>query len=659
MYLSGANTRRLKGALKPLLRAAPLSRSAVSRVVQSLKDAVDRWRQRRLDHLDVAYVYLDAIALRIRQAGRVVSTPVLVAVAVLTDGNKQLVALEMCGSESQVAWKGFLDDLVARGLTRPHLCIIDGCPGLRSALDLVWAKVTVQRCAVHKLRNLERKAPKHALHEMKADYHRIVYAADAAAARAAYDDFVTAWRKRCPGVVRSLDEAGEELLTCYRFPKSQWKTLRTTNVIERLNGEFRRRVKTQASLPTEDAALIDLALQPRRQRPGQAAPHRRLARHRARAQPKRAADGESGSMRSCYTAARMRPLTKARPLDDEALRKIGTERGAWQMRASFLGAQALPDLRLRLRATFRGCCFAILTTLIVLSGCHPAPKPSRTLTEAESPRPQIKTEPLRDNEVLTPWPSVLPCEVFARIVADITSESEERFEWIGPRARLELTGRYVLGLPPRGRPAPGTLARERPSRLAWGHDVPPIVTLTARCADGWGAIEWTCGRLPRDGCTIEVRYPRPPLTGTRGRDCPDRYHARAALAPVERMRPYLDDALTLIGRVCAGGRCSALVDGVVPRLRALRAVAPWQIEPVFPTTEWKLTSDKESVELSCNEQPVTGFDRCMLEIDDFAYQQEESLRDCAAGGENLLLPNGIDFIREEARGFVIGGTALH
>ncbi|MGZ4190443.1 MAG: hypothetical protein ACXVQ5_11475, partial [Actinomycetota bacterium] len=150
----------------------------------------------------------------------------------------------------------------------------------------------------------------------------------------------------------------------------------------------------------------------------------------------------------------------------------------------------------------------------------------------------------------------------------------------------------------------------------------------------------------------------PPSTGTRGRDCPDRYHARAALPPVERMRLYLDDALALIGRVCVGGRCSALVDGLMPRLRAVRAVAPWQIEPVFPGTEWKLTSGEESVELSCNEQPATGFDRCMLEIEDFAYQQEEGLRDCAGGGENLLLRNGIDSLREEARGFVVGGAAL-
>jgi putative transposase len=256
VYLSGANTRRLKGALRPLLRAAPLSRSAVSRVVQTLKGALDQWRKRKLDDLDVAYVYLDAIALRVRQANRVVSTPVLAAVAVLTDGTKQLVSLEMCGSESYEAWKGFLDDLVARGLKTPRRCVVDGNPGLRSALDMVWSKMPVGRCAVHKLRNLLRKAPKHAHDEVKADFHRIVYAESEAAAREAYKNFVATWKSRCPAVVRSLDEAGDELLTFYRFPKSQWKVLRTTNVIERLNGEFRRRVKTQASLPTEDSALV-------------------------------------------------------------------------------------------------------------------------------------------------------------------------------------------------------------------------------------------------------------------------------------------------------------------------------------------------------------------------------------------------------------------
>lgn len=255
-YLAGTNTRRIKGALRPLLKAAPLSRSAVSRVVGTLKGSLDAWRSRSLAGLEVVYLYLDAIALRVRTAGKVVSMPVLAAVAVLADGQKQLLALEMCGSESNEAWKGFLDDLVARHLGAPLLCVIDGNAGLRRAVQLVWPKAAVQRCAVHKLRNMQRKAPKHAQDEIADDFHQIVYAKDGDAAEAARDAFRDKWEKSCPGVVRSLDEGGEELLTFYRFPRQQWKTIRTTNVIERLNGEFRRRVKTQGSLPTEDSALI-------------------------------------------------------------------------------------------------------------------------------------------------------------------------------------------------------------------------------------------------------------------------------------------------------------------------------------------------------------------------------------------------------------------
>jgi len=106
------------------------------------------------------------------------------------------------------------------------------------------------------LRNLERKAPKHVLAEIREDFHRIAYAASAEAARAAYATFERTWGKRCPGIVASLREGGDELLTFFTYPRAQWKTLRTTNTIERLHEEFRRRVKTQGSLPNEDAALI-------------------------------------------------------------------------------------------------------------------------------------------------------------------------------------------------------------------------------------------------------------------------------------------------------------------------------------------------------------------------------------------------------------------
>ncbi|HXU88111.1 MAG TPA: transposase [Methylomirabilota bacterium] len=149
---------------------------------------------------------LDAFALRVRSAGRVVSAPMLGVVGVLSDGRKHLLALEVCGGESFAAWKGCLDNLVVRGLRAPILAIIDGNAGLRRAVEGVLPGATVQRCCVHKLRNLERKAPKHALDDIRDDFHRIVYASNHDAARAAYATFERTWGKRCPGVVTGLRE---------------------------------------------------------------------------------------------------------------------------------------------------------------------------------------------------------------------------------------------------------------------------------------------------------------------------------------------------------------------------------------------------------------------------------------------------------------------
>jgi putative transposase len=255
-YLSGANGRRIRGALSPLLRGAPLSKSAISRVVGRLQGLFSQWRERSLKAESAVFLYLDAIALRVRVANKVVSAPVLVALGVKADGQKVVLDLELMQSESGECWGGFVEGLVHRGLKRPCLVIIDGNKGLRAAVDQNWPGTQVQRCTVHKLRNLERHVPRHALEEVKSDYHRIVQAECVDQARKAYREFVLKWKKLAPKVVVSLEEGGEELLTFYSFPNSQWKSLRTTNAIERLNGEFRRRVKTQGSLPSAQAAEL-------------------------------------------------------------------------------------------------------------------------------------------------------------------------------------------------------------------------------------------------------------------------------------------------------------------------------------------------------------------------------------------------------------------
>jgi putative transposase len=254
-YLAGTNTRRMQRALQPLLHGAPLSKSAVSRVMRTLRESFEAWRTRPLDGEPIAYLFLDGIAVKVRVDRRVQSVPVLVALGVTPTGEKRLLALRLMGNESKAAWGAVVEDLASRGLPAPVLVVMDGNAGLRHAVGHAWPQAAVQRCVVHKLRNLEAHAPKRVVDEIRATFHAITEADSERAARAAYTRFLRTWRTRAESVARSLEEGGDELLTFFRFPRSQWKCLRTTNMIERLNEEFRRRLKTQGSHPLEASVL--------------------------------------------------------------------------------------------------------------------------------------------------------------------------------------------------------------------------------------------------------------------------------------------------------------------------------------------------------------------------------------------------------------------
>lgn len=253
-YLAGANTRRIRKALEPLLGEANLSRSAVSRVVGRLKAQFAAWDGRDLREESYPLLILDALHLKVRMARRVVSVPVLVALGVDDEGEKRLISLRLAVRESGRSWGDLVADLQKRGLPSPALIQSDGHKGLVQAVA-GWPEAKVQRCTVHKLRNLLEHCPRHAHAELRRDYHAIVYARDGVAARRAYDAFRAKWSALCPPVARSLEEGGDRLLTFYEFPRAMWKSLRTTNAIENLNREFRRRTKTQASFGTEDAAV--------------------------------------------------------------------------------------------------------------------------------------------------------------------------------------------------------------------------------------------------------------------------------------------------------------------------------------------------------------------------------------------------------------------
>jgi putative transposase len=256
LYLGGINTRRLRGALAPLLRGAPLSKDAVSRLVGRMREEFEAWSRRDLEQEQVRYLFLDGWYPRVRIGKKRVRVPVLVTMGVCADGRRLVLDMRIAGEESEASWGEVLQALVQRRVGVPMLAVIDGNPGLRAALQTQWPQLAIQRCTNHKLRNLLAKAPAHLREELAEDYRRMIYADSREAVRNAHAGFLRKWRLRCKAVVSSLDEGGEELFTFLLFPKSQWKALRTTNALERINEEFRRRTKTQASLPGEDAVLL-------------------------------------------------------------------------------------------------------------------------------------------------------------------------------------------------------------------------------------------------------------------------------------------------------------------------------------------------------------------------------------------------------------------
>jgi transposase-like protein len=256
VYLAGGNTRRIKGALAPLLRGGPLSKDAVSRLVGRLREDFDTWRTRDLADEDIRYVLMDGWYPKVRIGGRRERVPVLVTLGVRANGERVVLDMRLVGEESAASWTEVVASLAARSMARPVLAIVDGNPGLTGALRSHWPAIEIQRCTAHKLRNLQAKAPARLREELTEDYRRMIYGETVAAVEQGRGRFIKKWRLRCPAVVESLQEAGDDLFTFLRFPASQWKALRTTNALERINGEFRRRTKTQASLPGQDAVLL-------------------------------------------------------------------------------------------------------------------------------------------------------------------------------------------------------------------------------------------------------------------------------------------------------------------------------------------------------------------------------------------------------------------
>jgi transposase-like protein len=261
-FVRGLSTRDVEATLADALgEQASVSRSTVSRICTEIAGEMQAWQQRRLDDVELDYLFLDASFFRYHVGAA--AEPVLAAWGITTEGTPVFVGLESCAGESVDGWRAFLTDLGARGLRCPLLVISDGAPGLISAVEQTMPAALRQRCLIHRCRNLLAKIPKNAQAEVKADYWAIFDVGEdvepgldaVAHVQKKIDEFARRWRDAYPAAVRCLLTDREQLTHYLRVPREHWNRVRHSNFIERTFGETRRRVKVIGRLPGETSCL--------------------------------------------------------------------------------------------------------------------------------------------------------------------------------------------------------------------------------------------------------------------------------------------------------------------------------------------------------------------------------------------------------------------
>jgi putative transposase len=252
-YVQGVSTRKVE-ALVQALGIGGLSKSEVSRLASALDEQVEAFRTRRLD-AEYPYLWLDARYEHVREAGRVVSMAVIVAYGVRADGVREVLGLEVGLSEDVALWRAFLQDLVARGVRGVQLVISDAHRGLKQAIREVFVGASWQRCRVHFLRNLLARVPRSAQAMVAATVRTIFQQPDRRAAQEQLARVIEMLQERFPQAVALLVEAEEEILTFYDFPAEHRRQIASTNPLERLNKELKRRSAVVGIFPNRAAVL--------------------------------------------------------------------------------------------------------------------------------------------------------------------------------------------------------------------------------------------------------------------------------------------------------------------------------------------------------------------------------------------------------------------
>jgi putative transposase len=259
-FLGGASTRTLS-LISERLIGRRISATEVSNASTQLVDAADEWRQRDLSKEKIKYLYADGTLFPMRIDRSIERVPLLVAIGVTEEGQRTVLGIQAGDKESAPTWKKFFKDLKVRGLdaSTVTLGIIDGLPGLERIVKEEFINAKVQRCQVHVARNVLAKVPRKLKKIIADELRSIFYASSKKKAREFFLEFTQRWEKEIPSAVKCLENSLESCLTYVDFPEEEWICLRTTNVIERVNKEFKRRTKPMEILAGERSCYTLLA----------------------------------------------------------------------------------------------------------------------------------------------------------------------------------------------------------------------------------------------------------------------------------------------------------------------------------------------------------------------------------------------------------------
>lgn len=256
MHVNGVSSRNVKRALKAVTgEKVRLSKSAVSRVTKKVRLAFGDWKKRKLSDLKVVYLFLDAIRVKMRVGSKALDS-VMVAYGVLEDGSFETLSIATRNSESDKAWGSFLYDLKHRGLKDPLLVVSDGNHGVITAIENHFPEAWRQRCVRHKTENVLECVPPEDQENVRRDLDKIFYGATSLEqAKLACAEFRRKYHSVFPSAVECLERDLTQCLSFYMFPQSHWRRIRTSNRLERMNLEIRRRLNSIGRHPHEEGCL--------------------------------------------------------------------------------------------------------------------------------------------------------------------------------------------------------------------------------------------------------------------------------------------------------------------------------------------------------------------------------------------------------------------